>query len=51
MSAVSAKSLDGVNLDSSRVRAATTRRADELVATVSSALHAVDPHWQVSMDT
>ena len=51
VSAVSAKSLDGVNLDLEGTGSHDQAGLTMLVATVSSALHAVDPHWQVSMDT
>jgi spore germination protein YaaH len=49
--AVSAKNLDGVNLDfeggGDRDQAGLTR----LVTTVSAALHGANPHYQVTMDT
>lgn len=51
IAAVQAKSLDGVNIDfegqGSKDRAGLTA----LVTQVSAALHATNPHWQVSMAT
>ncbi|HEY3943121.1 MAG TPA: glycosyl hydrolase family 18 protein, partial [Acidimicrobiales bacterium] len=51
VAAVSAKNLDGVNLDLEGTGSADQAGLTNLVATVSKALHAADPHWQVSMDT
>ena len=49
--AVEAKSLDGVNLDLEGMGSSDQAGLTRLVATVSSALHQVNAHWQVTMDT
>jgi len=51
VSAVEAKSLDGVNLDFEGTGSADQAGLTNLVSRVSTALHQVDPHWQVTMDT
>ena len=51
VSAVEAKSLDGVNLDFEGTGSADQAGLTNLVSHVSTALHQVDPHWQVTMDT
>jgi hypothetical protein len=48
---VSAKNLDGVNLDFEGRGPKDQAGLDRLVAQVSGALHQVNPHWQVTMDT
>lgn len=48
---VRAKNLDGVNLDFEGTGSNDRAGLDHLVATVSSTLHAADPHWQLTMDT
>ncbi|HLI74341.1 MAG TPA: glycosyl hydrolase family 18 protein [Acidimicrobiales bacterium] len=48
---VSAKNLDGVNLDFEGNGPKDQAGLDRLVAQVSGALHQHDPHWQVTMDT
>ncbi len=48
---VSAKNLDGVNIDFEGKGSKDQAGLDTLVAAVSSALHTADPHWQVTMDT
>lgn len=49
--AVSAKNLDGVNLDFEGEGSADQAGLTNLVAKVSTALHAANPHYQVTMDT
>ena len=49
--AIQAKSLDGVNLDLEGTGSSDQAGLTRLVATVSSALHGVNAHWQVTMDT
>jgi hypothetical protein len=51
LSAVSAKNLDGVNLDLEGEGSADQAGLTRLVAAVSSALHHANPHYQVTMDT
>ncbi len=51
IAAVEAKNLDGVNLDLEGSGNADQAGLTRLVTTVSDALHQVDPHWQVTMDT
>jgi hypothetical protein len=51
LSAVSAKNLDGVNLDLEGEGAADQGGLTRLVAAVSSTLHRANPHYQVTMDT
>jgi spore germination protein YaaH len=51
VSAVEAKNFDGVNLDLEGSGSADQAGLTRLVTTVSNALHQVDPHWQVTMDT
>jgi hypothetical protein len=46
-----AKNLDGVNLDFEGVGSADQRGLTALAATVARAVHAVNPHDQVTMDT
>ncbi|HVC71663.1 MAG TPA: glycosyl hydrolase family 18 protein [Acidimicrobiales bacterium] len=48
---VSAKNLDGVNLDFEGEGAADQAGLTALVSRVSGALRAANPHWQVTMDT
>ena len=48
---VTAKNLDGVNLDFEGKGSRDQRGLDTLVAAVSSAVHQANPHWQVTMDT
>jgi hypothetical protein len=49
--AIQAKSMDGANLDLEGLGSADREGIDRLVATVSGRLHAVNPHWQVTVDT
>ncbi len=51
IAAVSAKSLDGVNFDFEGEGSADRAGLTALITHVSAALHATDPHWQVSMAT
>ncbi len=51
VAAVSAKNLDGVNLDLEGVGDADQSGLTRLVATVSGALRRANPHFQVTMDT
>ncbi len=51
ISAVEAKNLDGVNLDFEGEGSADQAGLTNLVSKVSTALHLVNPHWQVTMDT
>ena len=51
IAAVQTKNLDGVNLDLEGSGNADQAGLTRLVTTVSDALHQVDPHWQVTMDT
>ena len=51
LSAVSAKNLDGVNLDLEGEGDADQAGLTRLVGSVSSALHGANPHYQVTMDT
>jgi spore germination protein len=46
-----AKSFDGLNLDLEGAGSADQAGLTNLVATVAAALRAVDPHWQITMDT
>jgi hypothetical protein len=48
---VSAKNLDGVNLDFEGQGNADQAGLTSLVSEVSGAMRAADPHWQVTMDT
>jgi len=48
---VSAKNLDGVNLDFEGRGDADQVGLDDVVAQVSAAVHQANPHWQVTMDT
>jgi len=48
---VSAKNLDGVNLDFEGEGSGDQAGLDTLVAQVSGALKAANPHWQLTMDT
>jgi len=47
--AIRAKSLDGVNFDIEGLGSKDRAGLSNLVTKVSAALHAADPHWQVSM--
>lgn len=49
VAAVQAKSLDGVNFDIEGLGSHDQVGLTNLVTKVSAALHAADPHWQVSM--
>ena len=49
--AVEAKHLDGVNFDFEGQGSADRHGLTSLITTVSSALRAADPHWQVTMAT
>jgi hypothetical protein len=51
IAAVQAKSLDGVNFDFEGEGSADQAGLTNLITKVSAALHATDPHWQVSMAT
>ena len=51
VAAVQAKSLDGVNFDFEGEGSADRVGLTRLIAEVSGALHAANPHWQVSMAT
>ena len=46
-----AKSLDGVNFDFEGTGAGDQAGLTALIASVSGALRAADPHWQITMDT
>jgi di-N-acetylchitobiase len=48
---VSAKNLDGVNIDFEGKGSQDQAGLDHLVATVSAALRQANPHWQLTMDT
>ncbi len=49
ISAVSAKNLDGVNFDFEGEGSGDQRGLTRLITQVSKALHAANPHWQVTM--
>jgi hypothetical protein len=49
ISAVSAKNLDGVNFDFEGDGSGDQRGLTRLITQVSKALHAANPHWQVTM--
>ncbi len=51
IAAVSAKALDGVNFDFEGEGSADRTGLTALITHVSAALHATNPHWQVSMAT
>ena len=51
VSAIESKNMDGVNLDFEGTGSADQAGLTRLVDTVSAALHSVDPHWQLTMDT
>jgi hypothetical protein len=51
ISAVSAKNLDGVNFDFEGEGSADQNGLTSLITQVSHALHAANPHWQVTMAT
>ena len=51
VAAVQAKNLDGVNLDFEGSGSADQSGLTRLVTEVSTAIHGVDPHYQVTMDT
>ncbi len=51
IAAVSAKNLDGVNFDFEGEGSADRAGLTALITQVSAALHATNPHWQVSMAT
>jgi hypothetical protein len=48
---VTAKNLDGVNIDFEGKGSKDQAGLDVLMAAVSSAVHQANPHWQVTMDT
>jgi len=48
---VTAKNLDGVNIDFEGKGNKDQAGLDTLMAAVSSAMHQANPHWQVTMDT
>ena len=50
-SALQAKNLDGVNFDFEGTGPQDRTGLTHLIATVSTLLHGVDPHWQVTVDT
>ena len=49
IAAVQAKNLDGVNFDFEGEGSADQAGLTNLITKVSAALHATDPHWQVTM--
>ncbi|MGO8861025.1 MAG: glycosyl hydrolase family 18 protein [Acidimicrobiales bacterium] len=51
ISAIQTKNLDGVNLDFEGSGSADQTGLTRLVTQVSAAIHGVDPHYQVTMDT
>jgi hypothetical protein len=51
IAAIKAKNLDGVNLDFEGEGSADQAGLTKLVTQVSTAIHAVNPHYQVTMDT
>lgn len=51
VAAIEAKNLDGVNLDFEGSGSADQQGLTNLVTQVSSAVHAANPHYQVTMDT
>ncbi len=51
IAAVSAKNLDGVNFDFEGEGSADRAGLTHLITQVSNALHAANPHWQVTMAT
>ena len=51
IAAIEAKNLDGVNLDFEGDGSADQAGLTRLVTQVSTAIHAVNPHYQVTMDT
>jgi len=51
IAAVSAKNLDGVNFDFEGEGSADRNGLTSLITQVSGALHAANPHWQVTMAT
>ncbi len=51
VAAVSAKNLDGVNFDFEGEGSADRQGLTSLITTVANALHAANPHWQVTMAT
>jgi hypothetical protein len=51
IAAVSAKNLDGVNFDFEGQGSADRNGLTTLITQVSNALHAANPHWQVTMAT
>ena len=51
IAAVSAKNLDGVNFDFEGEGSADQAGLTRLITQVSAALHAANPHWQVTMAT
>ena len=51
VSAIAAKNLDGVNIDFEGQGSGDQAGLTSLVGTVSSAVHAANPHYQVTMDT
>jgi hypothetical protein len=51
VAAIAAKNLDGVNLDFEGTGSADQTGLTNLVTSVSAAVHAANPHYQVTMDT
>lgn len=51
IAAVSAKNLDGINFDFEGQGSADRNGLTSLITQVSAALHAANPHWQVTMAT
>ena len=51
IAAVSAKNLDGVNFDFEGEGSGDQKGLTRLITQVSAALHAANPHWQVTMAT
>ena len=51
IAAIEAKNLDGVNLDFEGEGSADQAGLTRLITQVSTAIHAVNPHYQVTMDT
>lgn len=49
--AIEAKAMDGANLDLEGLGGADRAGVARLVGSVSARLHAVNPHWQVTVDT
>ena len=51
VAAVNAKNLDGVNIDFEGQGSGDQNGLTNLISKVSMAMHAANPHWQVTMDT